>query len=163
MDGLATEDISVLLRWLEDGPAGSIPIESADRSLGRLQAVTWQDAADREAMGRLGRWHELAFAWFPEPFPVTPRSAARWLVERVLSDPSRILFWVRDVRGEVRAHVGLTSIDLVDRVATIGDVVACHPKAAPLASAAVEALARWVQGELGLRVERASQARAIAA
>ena len=69
MDGLATEDISVLLRWLEDGPAGTIPIESTDRSLGRLQAVTWQDAADREAMGRLGRWHEIlrGFLGFAAP------------------------------------------------------------------------------------------------
>ena len=163
MDGLATEDICTLLRWIKDGPPGTIPIGSADRSQGRLQVVTWEDAGDRAALDRLRRWHELAFAWFPEPFPVTPDGARRWLVDRVLSDPRRILFWVRDVRGEARAHVGLTSIDLDTRTATIGDVILCHPAAAPLASAAVEALAGWVRRELGLRVERGSQARAIAA
>ena len=163
MDGLATEDISTLLRWLEDGPAGSIPIGSRDRSLGKLQAVTWQDAGDREAMDRLGRWHELAFAWFPEPFPVSADGARRWLVDRVLSDPCRILFWVRDVRGEARGHVGLTSIDLEAGTATLGDVIACHPAATALVSAGVETLSRWVRQELGLCVERAAQARAIAA
>ena len=163
MDGLATEDICTLLRWLEDGPAGTIPIESSDRSLGRLQAVTWENAGDRDAMDRLARWHRLAFAWFPEPFPVGPDGARRWLVECVLSDPCRILFWGRDVRGEARAHVGVTAIDLDAGTATIGDVVTCHPGAAALAAAAVEALAKWVRHELGLRVERSSQARALAA
>ena len=163
MDGLATEDICLLLRWLEDGPAGTIPIDSPDRSLGRLQTVTWQDAGDRDAIDLLGRWHELAFALFPEPFPVTPEGVRRWLVECVLSDPCRILFWVRDVRGEARGHVGLTAIDLDAGTATIGDVVTCHPGAAALVRAAVETLALWVRWELGLRVERASQARAIAA
>jgi RimJ/RimL family protein N-acetyltransferase len=163
MDGLATDDICTLLRWVKDGPAGTIPIDAPDRSLGRLQAVTWEDACDRSAVERLFRWHELAFAWFPEPFPVTPEGARRWLVDRVLSDPRRILFWVRDVRGEAHAHVGLTAIDLDAGTATVGDVITCHPGAAPLAAAAVESLARWVRWELGLRVERASQARAIAA
>ena len=163
MDGLATEDICTLLRWLEDGPAGTIPIGSPDRTIGRLQAVTWEDAGDRSAVERLFRWHERAFAGFPEPFSVTPEGARRWLVDRVLSDPQRVLFWVRDVLGEARAHVGLTSIDFDAGTATIGDVITGQPGAASLAAAAVEALARWVRWELGLSVERASQARAVAA
>ena len=162
MDGLATDDIRTLLRWVKDGPAGTIPIDAPDRSLGRLQAVTWDDAADRPALERLFRWHELAFAWFPEPFPITPEGARRWLVDRVLSDPRRILFWVRDVYGEARAHVGLT-IDPDAGTATVGDVITSHPKAAALTSAAIEALSRWARWELGLRVERTSQARVIAA
>ena len=163
MDGLATEDICSLLRWLEDGPAGTISIGSHDRTIGRLQAVTWEDAGDRAAIELLGRWHELAFAWFPEPFPVSPDGARRWLVDRVLSDPCRVLFWVRDVRGEARGHVGLTAIDLDTGTATLGDVITCHPAAAALVSAGVEALSRWVRQELGLRVESAAQARAVAA
>jgi len=163
MDGLATEDIYTLLRWVKDGPAGTIPIDTPARSLGRLQAVTWEDAGDRPAVERLFRWHERAFAGFPEPFAVTPEGARRWLVDLVLSDPQRVLFWVRDVRGEARAHVGLTAIDLDAGTATIGDVITGHPGAAALAAAAVEALAQWVRWELGLRVERASQAQAIAA
>jgi hypothetical protein len=163
MDGLATEDICTLLRWVKDGPAGTIPIDTPDRSLGRLQAVTWEDAGDRSAVERLFRWHELAFARFPEPFPVSPEGARRWLVDRVLSDSRRVLFWVRDVRGEACAHVGLTAIDFDAGTATVGDVITGHPKAAALAAAAVETLGQWVRRELGLHVEHASQARAIAA
>jgi RimJ/RimL family protein N-acetyltransferase len=162
MDGLATDDIGALLRWVKDGPAGTIPIGTPDRSLGRLRAVTWDDANDGPALERLFRWHELAFAWFPEPFPITPEGARRWLVDRVLSDPWRILFWVRDLRGEACAHVGLT-LDPDAGTAAVGDVITAHPKAAALAAAAVEALTRWARWELGLRVEHTSQARAVAA
>jgi RimJ/RimL family protein N-acetyltransferase len=158
MEGLAAEQVRPLLHWLKDGPLGAIPIERDGRSLGLLQAVTWEDAGDRVALERLSRWHE--FAWFPEPFPVSPASIRRWLVEQVLPVGDRILFWVKDVRGGFVGHVGLSRFDYAARAVSVSDHVSSGPSSAGLMAAAVESLARWAAESLQLHVRASGQAAA---
>lgn len=156
MEGTTPDDVRTLLRWFKDGPPGAIPIEEGGKSLGFLQAATWEDAGDGEALERLGAWHESTFSWFPEPFPVTPASVRNWLVEQVLRPVDRVLFWIKDVRGNFAGHVGLTRIDHASGQATIGDIVSSQPSQDRLVHAGIEALAAWTQDMLGMRVNVAS-------
>src|SRR5262245_49276038 len=66
MDGLRAREIQTLFRWFKEGPPGAVPIEHDQRSVGLLQAATWEDAAGRPAE-RLAAWHGSA-------------SARQWLV-----------------------------------------------------------------------------------
>lgn len=152
MDGFPSEQVRTVLRWLKDSPPGAIPIAGAGKSFGLLQAVTWEDAGDGETLARLSQWHESAFAWFPEPFAVSPMAARRWLVDQVLPDPDRILFWVRDVRGGFIGHVGLTRFDAARGTAVLGDVVADHPTHDGLLALAAQTLTGWAQEALGVQV-----------
>lgn len=160
MDGPVPDQVRVLLRWLKDGPPGAIPIAGEGKSFGLLQAVTWEDAGEGTALDRLCRWHESAFAWFPEPFPVTAASVRQWLVEQVLPAPDRVLFWVRDVRGGFIGHVGLTAIDVTGGAATLSDRVAGHPTGEGLLTLAVQALEDWAGEWLQVRVRTAGARRA---
>lgn len=157
------EDLSARVRHLKECDPLCIPVGESNVSIGRLRVVTWEDARDWNAVGRLARWHDVAFSWFPEPFSVTTDGARRWLVDRVLSDPSRLLFWVHTVSGEVVGHLGLSALNARQGTATIGDVIPAHPRFHALLSAAVETLTHWAQSELGVKPTPAPQVQALAA
>lgn len=153
MDGPSTvEQVYLLFRYLKEGPPGAIPIQKDNRSLGILQAVNWEDAGDHAALERMVRWHESAFAWIGESFPVTPASVRRWLLEQVLPAPDRLLFWVKDLRGSFVGHLGLTHLHFDTRSVCIGDLVAATPAAEVLVAQAMTTLAHWTEESLGLVV-----------
>jgi hypothetical protein len=139
MDGLHAREICTLFRWFKEGPPGAIPIEQDHRSVGLLQAATWEDAAGAPLL-KLAAWHG--------------RSEARqWLVEEVLQTPDRVLFWVKDLRGEMVGHVGLSALDAGTGTITLGDVTS-GPGGEALVAAGAEALAGWVSRSLRLRAWR---------
>src|SRR5437660_3760809 len=144
MEGPPAQDVRTLLRWMKEGPPGALPVEQGGRSLGCLQAVTWEDAGDPAALGRLARWHG--------PYAAAPAAARRWLVEQVLPAADRVLFWVKDVRGGFAGHAGLSRLDVAARTAALCDVVAAGPAADRLVAAAALALAGWARATLGLEV-----------
>lgn len=150
MDGPTTEQAALLFRWFKEGPPGVVPIGREGRSLGSLRAVTWEDAGDLAALEQVAGWHESAFARYPEAFPVTPASVRRWLTQQVLPAPDRVLFWVRDVRGERVGHAGLSRLNLKAGTVAVSDVVAAHVVAERLVDEALTALAAWARDTLGV-------------
>jgi hypothetical protein len=163
MDGITDEQLHTLFRWVKDGPTGAIPIEAHDRSFGVLIGVTHEDAGNHQRLLDLGRWHESAFAWFPDPYPVTPFSARRWLVEQILDVPDRLLFWVKDLRGRYAGHVGLSQVDFQAQEISISDVVVANPGHEPLVSQAIETLERWARENLQLQPRASTRTRLRAA
>src|SRR5262249_45628300 len=140
MDGLRAREIQTLFRWFKEGPPGAIPVEHEQRSVGLLQAATWEDAAGPPAE-KLELWHGAG-------------TGRRWLVEAVLKTPDRVLFWVKDVRGEVVGHVGLWGLDEAAATITVGDVVCGAAGHEGLMAAAVGCLVGWVSRSLRLRARR---------
>ena len=104
-------------------------------SLGTLRAVGWRDADDPARMSLLAAWHLAAFGALAGSLLFTPEQARRWLLDRVLAQAGRALFWVRDVRGVAVGHLGVTG-------SRIGDRLAAEP-APELFAAAEESLAHW--------------------
>jgi hypothetical protein len=107
--------------------------------------VTWEDVADRGPIVALQRRHAGS-----------PTQTRCWLVDQVLADDLRILFWVRDVQGVLRGHVGLSAIDLDAGSATIVDVLAGEAEADRLVALAVATLEDWTRTNLKLKPMRAS-------
>jgi hypothetical protein len=142
MDGLHAREICTLFRWFKEGPPGAIPIENDQRSVGMLQAATWEDAGGRP-VERLAAWHGPG--------------AREWLVESVLKTPDRVLFWVKDVVGEVVGHVGLSDVNDRSGTITVVDVVCGVHGCEGLLVAAVACLTEWAQRSLQLRVCRDDQ------
>ena len=140
MDGLRAREIQTLFRWFKEGPPGAIPIEHDQRSVGMLQAATWEDAGGAAA-DRLDSWHGRG-------------TGRRWLVESVLNTPDRVLFWVKDVRGEMIGHVGLSGLDALSGTITVGDVICGVAGQEALMAAAVGCLVGWVGRSLRLRARR---------
>lgn len=154
MEGIRFEQLRVLFRWFKEGPPGAIPIERDGRSLGLLQAVTWEDAGNSPVVEQLATWHDSALMSFPEPFPVTPAGARQWLTECVLQTSDRVLFWVKDVRGVAIGHVGLSHHDSDNNTITIVDVLSSSPASEGLLAVAVQTLSGWAHQSLKLRVRQ---------
>lgn len=149
MERLPTEHLRILFRWFKDGPPGAIPIEHDHRSLGRLQAVTWEDAGCAADLERLAAWHSL------------PSVAARaWLADQVLPAADRVLFWVKDIRGEAIGHVGLCDLDDENGTIAICDVLCDDPAAERLLAAALASLGAWVRHSLHLSMRQEAIRRA---
>jgi hypothetical protein len=142
MDGLHAREICTLFRWFKEGPPGAIAIEHDHRSVGMLQAATWEDAGG-PPVEQLAAWHGSG--------------AREWLVESVLKTPDRVLFWVKDVRGELVGHVGLSGLNEQAGTITVGDVVCGVSGGEGLMVSAVGCLVEWVQRSLRLRACREDQ------
>lgn len=154
MEGISFEQLRVLFRWFKEGPPGAIPIEREGRSLGLLQAATWEDAGNAKVVEQLAGWHA------PGRVPVATE-ARQWLTERVLQIPDRVLFWVKDVRGVAVGHIGLSRHDGENDTIQIVDVLSGSAAGEGLLAAAVQTLSGWVHQSLKLRVVR--EARQLAA
>lgn len=147
MDDPGSTHVLILLRWLKDGPTGAIPISAEDCSLGVLQAVTREDAGDPAAIARLARWPLPAWAGHSSPARGGPRG---WLVNEVFSACDRLLFWVKDVRGEPVGCIGIEVVHLRAGPVLLHGPVA-EPSAPPLLlSRASETLRQWVDEALML-------------
>lgn len=157
MNGPTTEQACLLLQWIKEGPPGAIPVESDGRSLGSLQAVTWEDAGELAALEQLTAWHETAFARFPEAIPVAPASVRRWLVEQVLPAHDRVLFWLRNARGERVGHAGLSRLDLDAGTCSITDIVSADIAADRLMNEALGTLRTWSRETFGVEPLPSSQ------
>ncbi len=138
MEGPRPEQLRTLFRWFKEGPPGAIPILSDGRSLGLLQSAHWEDAGTSAVLDRLARWH-------------APAGGRTWLLQR-LEDASGALFWIKDVRGQIVGHAGLTRLDPAAGTLLLADVHCGEPEGAPLVEAAVHALLAWVRQSLCLEV-----------
>jgi hypothetical protein len=136
MDGLQPQQVETLIRWLKEGPAGAIPLSGTHPPKGTLQAVTWEDAGDREALALLGRWHPPA------------RTSRRWLVEQFLEPPGRLLFWVRNADGRAVGHLGLSCLDFTAGTVALEDFLCGEGEAGPMMNEAIEALRGWTREAL---------------
>ena len=74
MDGLLSQQVQTLIRWLKEGPAGAIPFSRGGEARGSLQAVTWEDAGNGELITELLGWHRCLHSSFGMPLPMTARS-----------------------------------------------------------------------------------------
>jgi hypothetical protein len=127
-----SDHVPLLLRWLKDGPPGTIPFQ-----YGSIQALTWEDAGDAVVLETIRGWHPTI-------------SVRQWLHGRVLPCPDWILFWIKDVGGQPVGHVGLSFFDLERGTVAITETF-CMPETAPdLLTEAMRALADWVRESFGL-------------
>ena len=90
--------ISTYEHWIQE----SIPI---GKSLGNLRSICDLHANDKEIISKLALWREQATT-FRDTFKITFDGTKRWLHERLLDVPDRILFLVIDSENIPIGHMG---------------------------------------------------------
>lgn len=75
-----------------------------------LRPVTRSSLSDneknRELIRLLSDWREANNRWYPAIFKVTDEGTRKWLKERVIDEPDRLLFMVETPEGIVLGHMG---------------------------------------------------------
>ena len=132
---------------LQDLWAKAIPL---NQEAGYLVPLCEVHAEDAGLIETLGRWREESAHVYPTQFPVTFEGTRRWLRERLLDAPDRILFLIVDPAGTPRGHVGFAGVlndeGLMELDNLLRGSLGGHRD---LASLAVEALLAWAQDTIG--------------
>lgn len=117
---------------------------------GYLLPICELHAEDEEMIEMLGRWREEHAHVYPTQFPVTFAGTKRWLRERLLDAPDRILFLITDPKGKPIGHVGFASVLNDDGTMELDNLLrgslSGHREIVRLA---VEALLAWAQNTIG--------------
>lgn len=137
--------------WLQDTASAA---EAADRGIAlegdvaRLVPVGHSHVADQRLIATLAHWREVNMHVYPTQFTVTIDGTAAWLRDLVLAVSDRIMFLVLDDDGRLLGHCGLAEASTRDRL-RLENVVRGPGGPPGVMFAAVRALLRWVQVNLG--------------
>ncbi len=82
---------------------------SLEKTGGMLLPICRLHAGDQKLIGLLSDWRHKNQIAYPTRFPVTNSGTARWLVEKLLDVPDRILFLVKDKHGNDLGHLGFAN------------------------------------------------------
>lgn len=110
------EPVGETLRRIKQAPdsvlqGGAIPILKETRDLiGSLEPIGYELAGRPEVIALLTRWREANRRFFFTQFGATEEGTALWLKTVVLSDPHRVLFFIREEKGRRIGHYGLCNV-----------------------------------------------------
>lgn len=147
--------IRAVLKQAKEGPASSkstIHVVQNGHIVARLEPITRADAQSPVLIDLLAAWRTAAADGYSSQFSVTPAGTRDWLVNRVLSNPDKILFWIRgDQDGMRLGHIGIKRLDEERNQAEIGYVVRGVANALPgVMEACVRTFLKWAGQNLGL-------------
>ena len=146
--------LAALRRFKEVGaaPETTLPLLQKGRVVGRLEPISWADAAKPETASILAKWREKANPFFPSQFPVTLEGTQRWLIKGVLETADRILFWVRTPNGRPVGHVGLFRFDFDKKGTEVDNIVRGEQGVLPgVMQTAIDSMLGWTFGALGIQ------------
>lgn len=94
-----------------DTPGFEIPIvEENGNFLGTLQCIDVYSLQSPEVIGLLTKWRNQYMQYFLTQFTATTERTSQWLESVVLPAEDRILFLVRDEKGQAIGNFGLCNV-----------------------------------------------------
>lgn len=72
---------------------------------------------------KLSQWREKAQQWFPSQFKITNKGTERWAQRLISNSPDRILFWVKNSKGQLIGHVGLFRFNYRNSFCEIDNII----------------------------------------
>lgn len=115
-----------------------------------LLLLTGETVEDAHIVSLLSKWRKKHERWFQAQFPITDERTKKWLKERVISVPDRLLFLI-SVDGVYMGHVGLFRFDLKTKRCEIDNVIRGEEGYPGIMSDAIETMMIWGRQELQLR------------
>ncbi len=117
---------------------------------GYLLPVCELHADDEGLIETLGRWREENAHVYPTQFPVTFEGTRRWLRERLLDVPDRMLFLIVERGGAPVGHVGFAGALNDEGTMELDNLLRGSMRGhRDIARLAVEALLEWAQDTVG--------------
>jgi RimJ/RimL family protein N-acetyltransferase len=76
-----------------------------------------------ESIETLADWRTKSQKWFPTSKPISLEGTKQWLVNSVINNDDRVLFWIEDSKGQKIGHVGLYRFDFIKSRCEIDNVI----------------------------------------
>lgn len=114
-----------------------------EKVVAHLELITEDKRNDKDLIKLLAQWREKYSWYFPSQFRVTLPGTSVWLQKGVLEKEDRILFMIKNLKGEYIGHIGLYSFDFTKRTCEIDNVVRGKKEIPGLMTFALESLIKW--------------------
>lgn len=129
-----------------------LPIRDREGAVvGRLRVISKESSKKSIEIKHLSDWRRTYSYWFPSMFRVTISGTKRWVTERLLKVPDRILFMVEDLEGNAIGHVGLNRFDFKHESCEIDNVIRGNATLPGIMTLALKELTNWTIEYLGVK------------
>lgn len=98
----------------------------------------------------LAWWRKKHEKWFPSQFKITLKGTTKWLKEKVIEMPDRLLFLIK-VKGEYIGHIGLFRFDFDNFSCEIDNIVRGVNIYSGIMTNAIQYMMDWGKKELELK------------
>jgi RimJ/RimL family protein N-acetyltransferase len=115
-----------------------------------LLLISDQHELDKQLIKLLALWRKQHEHWFPAIFPVTLEGTKRWLRDKVINEPGRILFMIK-VKNQYIGHIGLYRFNSQNNSCEIDNIVRGVNRYPGIMENAISHLMRWGQTEFGIK------------
>jgi perosamine synthetase len=109
------------LRVIKSGDFDNLIFEH-NAKLYNLTPMTQNDEKI-ESIETLADWRTKSQKWFPTSKPISLEGTKQWLVNSVINNDDRVLFWIEDFKGQKIGHVGLFRFDFIQSRCEIDNVI----------------------------------------
>ncbi len=115
-----------------------------------LVLVTDNQRTDKKIIKLLALWRKKHEQWFPAIFPVTLEGTEKWLRDKVVNEPDRILFMIK-VKNRYIGHIGLYRFNFQKRICEIDNIVRGVNLYPGIIEDAIRHMICWGRVEFGIK------------
>lgn len=148
---MTKEEILKKIKKVKSKPYSDIRIKC---NFGKLKynllLLTKESINNPKIIKLLSLWREKHEFWFQSQFKVTFDGTQKWLKDRVVNTPDRLLFMIK-VKNRYIGHIGLFRFDFNKKTCEIDNIVRGVNLYPGIMSNAIEYMMSWGKTELGLK------------
>jgi len=148
---MTKEEMLKKIKKVKSKPYGTIKIECNFEKLKYdLFLLTKESIDNPKIIKLLSLWRKKHEFWFQSQFKVTFDGTKKWLKDRVIDTPDRLLFMI-NVKNRYIGHIGLFRFNFDKETCEIDNIVRGTNLYPGIMSNAIEYMMSWGKIELGLK------------
>lgn len=110
-----------------------------------------RNKSDKLIIKTLAKWRKSNARWFPSRFRVTLKGTKNWLSSSLVDNPDRILFMIRNSKGDYLGHLGFYRYNSHNKSCELDNVVRGSQSYPGLMTKATKSLIKWGFKELPIK------------
>jgi len=132
-------------------PYGTVIIHAKHKKTKyQLFLLTDESVKNKTIINLLAKWRNHHQKWFPSQFKVTKEGTKKWLKEKVIEVPDRLLFMIR-VNNKYLGHVGLFRFDFDNVMCELDNIVRGESTIPGIMTSACLEIMNWGKQKLGIK------------
>ncbi len=110
----------------------------------------YESVKNKTIINLLAKWRKSHEKWFPSQFKVTKEGTKKWLKEKVIEVPDRLLFMIR-VNNKYFGHVGIFRFDFDNAMCELDNIVRGESTIPGIMTSACLEIMNWGKQKLGIK------------
>lgn len=144
-------ELIVKIKKIKNKPFGSTNIKCTFNKINyELILLTKASTKDKRIIKLLANWRKKHEFWFPSQFKITLEGTQKWLQEKVIDTPDRLLFMIK-VKNKFIGHIGLFRFNFKNQTCDLDNIVRGVNQYPGIMADALSYLMKWGKKELQIK------------